>query len=367
MHKILVTGAAGFIGFHFVERLLLEDDWNVVGLDNINDYYDVNLKYDRVEEAGVDRDKIEYDAFTSSKKHPNYTFIKLDLSDKANLIKLFETEQFDFVVHLAAQVGVRYSVVNPDAYIQSNIIGFANLLECCRFHHIQHLVYASSSSVYGLNSKMPLSTSDNVDHPISLYAATKKSNELMAHTYSYLYNLPTTGVRFFTVYGPWTRPDMAILKFANAITHDKPIDVYNNGEMYRDFTYINDIVEGVFTILTNAPGWRNDLKVKQLNPSVSIAPYKLYNIGNSKPINLKTFIEHLEEVMGKKAEKRYLPLQPGDVITTDSDVSDLEKDFNYRPTTDLKKGIKKFVAWYKSYYPVKDKEPSREKMVNSNL
>ncbi|MGD8779508.1 MAG: NAD-dependent epimerase [Ignavibacteria bacterium] len=378
--KILVTGSAGFIGFHLVNKLLKETNWQIVGLDNINDYYDVNLKYARLQETGIEKESIDYNRITQSclqqkenvknkssyfssnlsaevetvtevlvKEEPaNYRFIKLDLTDKENLLKLFETEQFDYVVNLAAQAGVRYSLTNPETYIQSNIVGFFNILEACRYNNVKHLVYAGSSSVYGLNTKMPLSTSDNVDHPVSLYAASKKSNELMAHTYSYLYNLPTTGLRFFTVYGPWGRPDMALFKFTKAILNDKPIDVYNNGNMTRDFTYIDDIIEGVYRVITHIPQAKD--KLDDNNPSISIAPYKVYNIGNSSPVLLNDFIESLEKQLGKKAKKNFLPIQPGDVKMTYSDVSDLERDLDYKPTTKVEMGIMKFVEWYKKYF-----------------
>ena len=346
--KILVTGTAGFIGFHLAKRLLDRGD-EVVGLDNINDYYDVNLKYGRLEKTGIKREEIEYGKKVNSKKYPNYKFIKLNLEDKEAIDKLFKEEKFDKVCHLAAQAGVRYSLTNPDAYIQSNIVGHMNILEAARHNDVKALSYASSSSVYGLNKKQPFSTDDNVDHPISLYAATKKSNELMSHTYSYLYNIPTTGLRFFTVYGPWGRPDMALFKFVKNILEDKPIDVYNYGEMQRDFTYIDDIIEGVVRVIDNPPkpnpNWDG-------SPSSSIAPYKIYNIGNGSPVKLMDFIEAIEEVLGKKAKKNLLPMQPGDVPSTYADTSDLEKDLGYKPYTDVKEGIRKFVEWYRRFYGV---------------
>ena len=363
MPKILVTGAAGFIGFHLVEKLKKENNWQIVGLDNINDYYDVNLKLARLQEAGLKSDEIEKAAdqstnqpisqsiilpFIQSTKYPAYRFIKLDLTDKENLLKLFEQEHFDFVVNLAAQVGVRYSVENPEAYVQSNIVGFFNLLEASAKFKIKHLVFASSSSVYGLNKKLPFSTADNVDHPISIYAATKKSNELMAHTYSYLHNLPVTGLRFFTVYGPWGRPDMALFKFTKAIINGEAIDVYNNGNMKRDFTYVDDIVEGITKIVTHIP---SGLKgTNNFRPSISAAPYRIFNIGNSNPVILNTFIENLEKELNKKAVKNFLPLQPGDLIDTNSDVTDLETEINYKPNRKVEEGIKKFVEWYKNFY-----------------
>jgi len=346
--KILVTGTAGFIGYHLAKRLAERGD-EVVGLDNINDYYDVNLKYARLNEAGIEREKIEYNQLIESKKYPNYKFIKINLEDKFNLFKLFEKEKFDKVCHLAAQAGVRYSLKNPDAYINSNIIGHMNILEAVRHNGVKALSYASSSSVYGLNKKQPFSTNDNVDHPISLYAATKKANELMSHTYSYLYNIPTTGLRFFTVYGPWGRPDMALFKFVKNILEDKPIDVYNYGEMKRDFTYIDDIIEGVVRVIDNPPKSNPNWDGK---PSESIAPYKVYNIGNGSPVRLMDFIEAIEEVLGKKAKKNLLPMQPGDVEITWADTTDLEKDLGYKPYTDVREGIKKFVEWYRKFYNV---------------
>lgn len=346
--KILITGTAGFIGFHLAKRLIERGD-EVVGLDNISDYYDVNLKYGRLKETGVDKENIEYGKIVESKKHPNYKFIKLNLEDKAGVDKLFKEEKFNKVCHLAAQAGVRYSIENPYSYINSNIVGFMNLLEASRFNDINHLCYASSSSVYGLNKKQPFSTDDNVDHPISLYAATKKSNELMAHTYSYLYNIPTTGLRFFTVYGPWGRPDMALFKFVKNILEDKPIDVYNYGEMQRDFTYIDDIVEGVVRVIDNPPRGNPNWNGRA---SESIAPYKVYNIGNGSPVKLMDFIEAIEESLGKKAKKNLLPMQPGDVPSTWADTTDLEKDLGYKPYTDVKVGINKFINWYRKFYRI---------------
>jgi len=364
LKKILVTGSAGFIGFHLA-NLLIERGDEVIGLDNINDYYDVGLKYDRLEETGIIKNKIEKNKLIQSNKYPNYKFIKLNLEDRKNISNLFKNEKFDKVVNLAAQAGVRYSIENPYAYIDSNIVGFINILESCRHNDIEHLVYASSSSVYGNNKKMPLSTSDNVDHPISLYAATKKADELMAHTYSHLYDLPTTGLRFFTVYGPWGRPDMALFKFTKAIIEDKPIDVYNYGNMKRDFTYIDNIVEGVMRVIDNPPkpkkvnpdtvanaSYRTSPNLNlNLNPSTSpTAPYKIYNIGNSSPVQLMDFIKAIEKALGKKAKKNMMEMQPGDVPNTHSDVTDLIKDFNYKPNTSIRDGIKKFIEWYKEYY-----------------
>ena len=332
--KVLVTGAAGFIGMH-VSRKLLERGDEVVGFDNLNEYYDVNLKLARL--ARIQGMK-------------GFTFVKADLADRAAVESCFQEHRFDAVINLAAQAGVRYSLENPHAYVESNIVGFMNLLECCRHHDIKHLVYASSSSVYGLNTSMPFSIHDNVDHPISLYAASKKANELMAHTYSHLYGLPTTGLRFFTVYGPWGRPDMALFLFTEAILKDEPIKVFNNGQMLRDFTYIDDIVEGVVRVLdkpaTPNDKWQSD----QPDPGTSPAPYRLYNIGNNNPVALLDFIGAIEQALGKDAIKQLLPMQPGDVAATYANIDDLEADVGYRPSTPTQEGIKQFVAWYRDYY-----------------
>jgi len=346
--KILVTGSAGFIGYHLVNELVKRGD-EVIGIDSINDYYDVNLKYGRLEDAGIKREKIEYFKAVQSTKYPNYKFIKLNLEDKENIDKLFKEEKFDKVCHLAAQAGVRYSIQNPYAYINSNIVGHMNILEAVRHFGTEHLVYASSSSVYGLNKKQPFSTDDNVDHPISLYAATKKSDELMSHTYSYLYNIPTTGLRFFTVYGPWGRPDMAYFKFVKKILNGEPIDVYNYGNMSRDFTYIDDIIEGVIRVIDNPPKGNPNWNGRASN---SIAPYKVYNIGRGKPVKLMDFIEAIEEILGKKAKKNFLPMQPGDVPSTYADTSALESELGYNPKVDVKEGIEKFVKWYRRFYNV---------------
>jgi len=321
--RVLVTGVAGFIGYHLAQRLLAEGD-QVYGIDNLNDYYDVSLKKARLAQL---------------QPQPGFSFQYLDLSDRAGMTSLFETNPFDCVVNLAAQAGVRYSLVNPHAYTDSNLAGFINLLEGCRHHHVQHLVYASSSSVYGANRKVPFATSDNVDHPISLYAATKKANELMAYTYSHLYQIPTTGLRFFTVYGPLGRPDMAYFKFVKAIKAGQPIDVYNHGDMQRDFTYIDDVIEGVVRVMRRAP--------------VSVeanAPYKLYNIGNNRPVSLARFIEVVETALGQTAQKNFLPMQPGDVPITYADVDDLIRDVGFRPTTPIETGMARFVEWYEAYY-----------------
>jgi len=349
MSRILVTGTAGFIGFHLAKRLLGRGD-EVIGLDSINDYYDIRVKHGRLSETGISGDGIEYGEIIESKIYQQYRFIKLNLEDRERLLKLFTECRFDKVCHLAAQAGVRYSLTNPYAYIDSNIHGFINILEACRHHSIAHLVYASSSSVYGLNEEMPFSTHHNVDHPISLYAASKKSNELMAHTYSYLYKIPTTGLRFFTVYGPWGRPDMALFKFTQAILEDQPIEVYNYGNMQRDFTYIDDIIEGVVRVLNKTPQSNPHWSGKHPDPSSSTAPYKIYNIGNNNPVRLMEFIETLEAQLGKKAQMTLLPLQPGDVPATWADVKDLIEDLDYQPHTTIQEGIGHFLSWYLSFY-----------------
>ncbi len=350
--KILVTGTAGFIGFHLANYLIKRGD-EVVGLDCINDYYDINVKYNRLQQTGIDKEKLEYGKEVQSSKYPNYKFWKLNLTDKENINQLIENEKFDTVCNLAAQAGVRYSITNPYAYIESNIIGYINVLEACRHYNVKHLVYASSSSVYGLNEKMPLSTKQNVDHPISLYAASKKSNELMAHTYSHLYGLPTTGLRFFTVYGPWGRPDMALFIFTKAIINNEPIDVYNNGNMVRDFTYVADIVEGIVRVIDNKPKGNNNWSGLNPDPSASKAPYKIYNIGNNNPVKLMDFIDQIESKLGKKAQRNLLPMQQGDVPATFADVDDLVRDLNYKPSTSIQTGISNFIDWYINYYNVK--------------
>ncbi len=347
--KILITGTAGFIGFHLAKALLMRGD-EVIGLDNINDYYDVELKYSRLAETGITREDISYNYLIKSKLYSKYQFIRLDLANRQLIDELFLSQKFDTVINLAAQAGVRYSLENPQAYIDANITGFLNILECCRHHKIKHLVYASSSSVYGNNSKMPLSTSDNVDHPISLYAATKKSNELMAHTYSHLFGIPTTGLRFFTVYGPYGRPDMALFLFTKAIIEGKPIQVFNNGEMQRDFTYVNDIVAGVMKVLDHVPQLHS---TGTTDPSVSkTAPYKIYNIGNSSPVRLMNFIEAIEAKLGLKAKKELLPMQPGDVPMTWADTTDLEANLDYSPNTSIEEGVGNFIDWYREYYKI---------------
>lgn len=347
--KILVTGIAGFIGFH-VAKKLLEQGYEVFGFDNINDYYDVNLKYARLQELGLERNSIVTNQQVQSSSYPRLRFAKLFLEDRSAMEDLFQTEQFDLVCHLAAQAGVRYSLENPHSYAESNLIGFLNILEGCRHNKVKHLTYASSSSVYGLNEKMPLSATNSVDHPVSLYAATKKANELMAHSYSHLYGMPTTGLRFFTVYGPWGRPDMSPILFASAIASGQPIKVFNHGKMMRDFTYIDDIVEGILQVLV-APATSN-ADWDALNPSTasSKAPYRIYNIGNATPIELMYFIETIEKAMGKEAAKEYLPMQAGDVLKTFADVSELEQQFDYHPTTSVEEGVQLFADWFKNYY-----------------
>ena len=337
--KILVTGAAGFIGSNLSEVLISRGD-TVIGIDNMNDYYEVSLK-----EARLAR-------IANSDDNNLFTYIKLDLADRDGIEKLFTEEKFDGVINLAAQAGVRYSIENPLAYVESNITGFAHLLEGCRHNNVKHFVYASSSSVYGANRSMPYSVHDNVDHPMSLYAASKKSNELMAHTYSHLYGMSTTGLRFFTVYGPWTRPDMALFKFTKAILADEPIDVFNYGKHRRDFTYIDDIVEGVVRVLDRPAQPNEDWDGKQPDPSSSTAPWRIYNIGNQKPIELMDYIGALEKHLGKEANKNMLPLQPGDVLETYADVSDLVRDVDYHPATSVEEGIGNFVKWYREYYKV---------------
>jgi UDP-glucuronate 4-epimerase len=332
--NVLVTGAAGFIGSQLSKRLL-DSGIDVVGLDNLNPYYSVKLKEDRLAQF---------------EGHPRFNFARLDLADRAGMERLFAANRFDVVVNLAAQAGVRYSLKNPQAYIEANIVGFTNILEGCRHHGVKHLVFASSSSVYGANTKMPFSVHENVDHPVSLYAASKKANELMAHTYSHLYGLACTGLRFFTVYGPWGRPDMALFLFTDAILNGRPIQVFNHGRMQRDFTYIDDIVEGVVRVMGRLPApnpaWSGD----RPDPGTSYSPYKIYNIGNNQPVELNTFIATIESVLGRTAQKEFLDMQPGDVPATYADVDDLMADVGFKPATPIREGIERFVAWYKSYY-----------------
>jgi UDP-glucuronate 4-epimerase len=347
--KVLITGTAGFIGFHLA-RKLVDQGFHVTGLDIINDYYDVELKYDRLELSGISRDSIAYNQVLTSTTSENYQFVQLKLEDRESLFELFANRQFDVVVNLAAQAGVRYSLTHPQAYIDSNITGFLNILEACRHHPVENLIYASSSSVYGLNKNMPFSVSSAVDHPVSLYAASKKSNELMAHTYSHLFGIPTIGLRFFTVYGPWGRPDMALFLFTKAILAGKPIQVFNYGKMERDFTYVDDIVGGIERMVSHphikGEGWVPESP----DSSFSSAPYKIHNIGNNKPVKLTSFIEAIEKALGKKTEWQMMPLQAGDVEKTWADVSTLKQDYNYNPGTPIETGIQRFIDWYREYY-----------------
>jgi UDP-glucuronate 4-epimerase len=335
--KALVTGVAGFIGFHLARRLL-KDGYQVVGLDNINPYYDIALKEARLE---------------ALKGQPNFIFIKMDLADRKQMGGLFAQQEFEVVVNMAAQAGVRYSIENPFAYVDSNLVGFVNLLECCRHCNIKHFVFASSSSVYGANTTMPFSVHHNVDHPVSLYAATKKANELMAHTYSHLYRLPSTGLRFFTVYGPWGRPDMALFLFTRAILEGQPLKVFNHGKMQRDFTYIDDIIEGVIRVLSRLPQPNPHWSGAAPDPGTSSAPYKIYNIGNNNPVELIKFIEVIEAALGKRAQKEFMDLQPGDVVATYADVDDLMKDVGFKPATPIEVGVERFVKWFKDFYGYK--------------
>lgn len=349
--KLLITGSAGFIGFHLVKKMLDDvPNIEIVGYDCINDYYDVNLKYDRLREHGIEAAEMNEGDVVVSTKYPQYKFVKGHLENRELIDTLFAEEGFTHVCNLAAQAGVRYSIENPRAYVDSNIVGFINILEACRHNKIEHLAYASSSSVYGLNETMPFSTHHNVDHPISLYAASKKSNELMAHTYSHLYNLPTTGLRFFTVYGPWGRPDMALFLFTKAIMNDEPIKVFNNGKMKRDFTYVADIVEGVKRVIMNPAPSNPNWSGKNPDPGSSVAPYTVYNIGNNNPVELMDFIKAIEKFLGKEAKKEMLPLQDGDVPATYANVEDLINNLGYKPETGIDYGINEFSKWYKQYY-----------------
>lgn len=339
---ILVTGSAGFIGSNLVKELLkTNEEISIIGFDSVNDYYDVSIKEYRL---------AEIEKLAESKPKCKYTFIKGNLADKALIEKIFTENKIDIVVNLAAQAGVRYSITNPDAYIESNIIGFYNILEACRNHPVEHLVYASSSSVYGGNKKVPFSTDDKVDNPVSLYAATKKSNELMAHTYSHLYGIPSTGLRFFTVYGPWGRPDMSPFLFADAMLHGRPIKVFNNGDMLRDFTYIDDIIEGILRVIDHIPTSNQDWSAQNPDPSSSTAPYKIYNIGNSHPVKLMDFIQAIEGAIGHPAEKIYLPMQPGDVYQTNADTSALQNELGFKPDKSIKEGVQETIDWYRSFY-----------------
>ena len=334
MRSILVTGAAGFIGFHLSKRLL-EEGYKVTGIDNLNDYYSVKLKESRLDVLNA---------------YENFRFRKTDIADQTALKAVFELSEYDVVYNLAAQAGVRYSIEHPEAYIDSNLVGFANVLECCRHHKIKHLIYASSSSVYGLNTKQPYSEHEGTSHPVSLYAATKKSNELMAHVYAHLYKLPSTGLRFFTVYGPWGRPDMAYYKFVNKIMNNEEIDIYNKGEMSRDFTYIDDIVEALYRLRDKVPQANPDWNSNLPDPAESVSPYKIYNIGNNSPVHLMEFIKVIQDELGKKAKMNFLPMQPGDVHKTWADSSDLYTSIDYKPNTSIQEGIHEFVQWYKEYH-----------------
>lgn len=347
--KTLVTGSAGFIG-SAVCRRLLDKGYTVVGLDNINDYYDPELKYGRLKELGIEKDDVDWYRFTKSSKYPGLTFVRMNLEDTQAMRMLFANGGFDTVINLGAQAGVRYSITNPHAYIESNIDGFINILEGCRYNGIKHLVYASSSSVYGLNGKVPFSEHDGIAHPVSLYASTKKSNELMAHAYSKLYGLPTTGLRFFTVYGPWGRPDMSPFLFMDAILHDRPIKVFNNGDMLRDFTYIDDIVEGIVRIADVIPEGNKDWDETSPDPATSPAPYRVYNIGNQRPTRLMDYISCIEKAIGREAKKEFLPMQAGDVYQTYADSSALAEATGFRPDTPLQDGIDRTVAWFRNFY-----------------
>ncbi|MCH5228164.1 MAG: NAD-dependent epimerase [Muribaculaceae bacterium] len=347
--NILITGAAGFIGSAVCERFI-KKGFNVTGLDNINSYYDPQLKYDRLAALGIKKENVDWYKFAKSEIHSNFSFIRMNLEDNQATQMLFANGDFDIVINLGAQAGVRYSIENPHAYVESNVDGFINILEGCRHNKIKHLVYASSSSVYGLNGKVPFSEHDGIAHPVSLYAATKKSNELMAHAYSKLYNLPTTGLRFFTVYGPWGRPDMSPFLFMDAILHDRPLKVFNNGDMWRDFTYIDDIVEGIVRIADVIPTPNPDWDEKNPDPATSSAPYRVYNIGNQKPTRLMDYISCIEKATGIEAKKDFLPMQPGDVYQTYADSSALAEATGFSPNTDLQDGINRTVEWFRSYF-----------------
>jgi UDP-glucuronate 4-epimerase len=348
--KVLVTGAAGFIGFHLCLALLKRGD-EVIGLDNINDYYDPSLKRDRLKELGI-TNIVDSQTVTSA-SYPSFRFIKIGVDEKEALFSLFQENNFDAVVNLAAQAGVRYSLINPDAYIRANIVGFLNVLEACRHFPVKHLVYASTSSVYGSNTAMPFSEHQPANHPVSLYAATKKSNELMAHSYSHLYKIPTTGLRFFTVYGPWGRPDMALFVFTKAIINGEPIQVFNQGKMQRDFTYIDDIIQGVIKVLDNPASPDSAWKGADPDPATSYAPYRIYNIGNNQPAELIEFIEAIETALGKKGIKDFLPMQPGDVPATHADITTLSADRGYSPQFSVQQGVRHFITWYKDYFKVR--------------
>lgn len=347
--KILVTGVAGFIGSYVALKLAERGD-EVVGIDNVNDYYNTDLKFGRLATLGISKKSTAWYHLSRSEKYPNLHFVRMNLEDKGALLSLFDAHNFDAVCNLAAQAGVRYSIQNPEAYISSNIVGFLNILEACRYFPVKHLVYASSSSVYGLNESVPFSEQDSIAHPVSLYAASKKSNELMAHAYSNLYKIPTTGLRFFTVYGPWGRPDMSPFLFADAILHNRPIQVFNHGDMLRDFTFIDDIVKGVIAVIDKPATLNDKWSALEANPQSSSSPYKIYNIGNSQPIKLMDFIHAIELAIGHEAKKEFLPMQPGDVYQTNADTSLLERDFGFKPNTSIQEGVNQTINWYKEFY-----------------
>lgn len=353
MKNILITGTAGFIGFHLANALI-NKGYHITGMDNINDYYDPQLKYDRLKHAGINIVSEHFSGDTRKFffENANYRFVKMDLADRDAVFELFKNGRYDYVVHLAAQAGVRYSLTNPQAYLDSNITGFLNILEACRIFPVKHLVYASSSSVYGKNTRMPFSVNHNVDHPVSLYATSKKSNELMAHTYSHLFGIPSTGLRFFTVYGPWGRPDMALFLFTKAMLEGKAIQVFNEGNMMRDFTYVDDIVEGVIRVMERPAKPDASWSGKHPDPAGSDVPHRVYNIGRGQPVKLLDFIAALEKTLGITAEKQFMPMQPGDVPATWADTTNLEVDTGYKPGTSVEKGIQRFVKWYKEYYRV---------------
>lgn len=348
--KVLITGAAGFIGFHLAKYLLSRGD-EVIGIDNLNDYYDVNLKYSRLQETGIAKD-VRYGEMAQSTVYLNYRFARIDITDHGKLKKLFKGCHFDVVCNMAAQAGVRYSLSKPKAYVDSNIIGFLNILECCRSHHIKHLVYASSSSVYGLNEQKPFSADQNADHPVSLYAASKKSNELMAHAYSHLFGIPTTGLRFFTVYGPWGRPDMALFLFTKAIAENRPIEVFNGGKMSRDFTYIDDIIDGIVKVIDSPAKIDRSWNAVRPTPCTSKVPYRVFNIGRGESVSLMSFITEIEKNLQQKAQKIFLPMQSGDVVETWADISHMQELMKYNPKVSVAEGVSNFVSWYKSFYEI---------------
>jgi len=349
--KVLITGAAGFIGFHLAKYLISRGD-EVIGIDNLNDYYDVNLKYSRLQETGIAKEVLRYGEVMQSAVYLNYRFAKIDITDHGKLKKLFKGCHFDAVCNLAAQAGVRYSLTNPKAYMDSNILGFLNILECCRSHNIKHLVYASSSSVYGLNEQKPFSADQSADHPVSLYAASKKSNELMAHAYSHLFGIPTTGLRFFTVYGPWGRPDMALFLFTKAISENRPIEVFNGGEMRRDFTYIDDIIDGIVRVIDNPARMDRSWDAVRPTPSTSKVPYRVFNIGRGESVSLMSFITEIEKNLQQKAQKIFLPMQSGDVVETWADISHMQELMKYNPKVSVAEGVRNFVSWYKNFYAI---------------